>query len=196
MKYLKALFGEEALTYDQFVEKLAEAGDGIKLANLAEGGYVSRAKYDDDVADAKGKLDAANGTITDLQGKLSQFDGVDVDDLNGRLQTLQQKYDHDVGELKLESAIATRVRDFGARNPKLVAGAVDRSKISLSDDGMLTGVDEQLEQLKQSDEYLFHTEEKKTVGTGHHGGKATPSATEKDPEKMSMSEYRKYRKQQ
>lgn len=43
MEELKALFGEEALDYATFETKLAESG--LKLANLAGGGYVASDKY-------------------------------------------------------------------------------------------------------------------------------------------------------
>ena len=45
MEELKALFGEESLSYAQFEQKLSEAGD-IKLANLKSGNYVDRAKFE------------------------------------------------------------------------------------------------------------------------------------------------------
>lgn len=194
MDYLKPLFGDGALTYDQFASKVAEAGEGIKLANLADGHYVSRVKYDEDLGVANGKLETANGTITTLQDTLRKFDGVDVDGLRTQIQQMQQKYDSDIEKLTMDAAIAARVRDFGARNPQLVAGAVDRSKISRAEDGTLTGLDEQLEGLKSSDEYLFNIIETQNIGTGHKGSNPQPGP-EKDPEKMSMNEYRKYRSQ-
>lgn len=43
MEELKALFGEESLDYATFESKLAESG--LKLANLAGGGYVAADKY-------------------------------------------------------------------------------------------------------------------------------------------------------
>ncbi len=194
MDYLKPLFGDGALTYDQFASKVAEAGDGIKLANLADGHYVSRVKYDEDIGVANGKLETANGTITTMQDALKKFDGVDVAGLQDQLQQLQQKYDSDMVRLTLDAAIASRVRDLGTRNPQLVAGAIDRSRITQEEDGTLSGLDEQLEALKASDAYLFNITETQNIGTGHCGG-TPPAGGETDPEKMSMSEYKKYRRQ-
>lgn len=45
MEELKALFGEGSLSYEEFSQKLGEAGD-IKLANLSSGNYVDKAKYE------------------------------------------------------------------------------------------------------------------------------------------------------
>lgn len=44
MEILKALFGDEALTFDQFAEKVNNAAD-VKLGNLAGGQYVEKDKY-------------------------------------------------------------------------------------------------------------------------------------------------------
>ena len=46
MEELKSLFGEEALTYEQFEKALTDAGDTIKLANLKEGKYIDRDIYE------------------------------------------------------------------------------------------------------------------------------------------------------
>ena len=46
MENLKALFGGEALTFEQFAEKVNNAAD-VKLGNLAGGQYVEKDKYDD-----------------------------------------------------------------------------------------------------------------------------------------------------
>ena len=54
MEFLKSLFGSEALTFEQFVEKV-NAG-GIKIANLAEGKYVDKHRKED----VENQLEAAN----------------------------------------------------------------------------------------------------------------------------------------
>ena len=41
------------------------------------------------------------------------------------------------------------------RNPKTFKGLLDMDKVALSDDGALTGLDDQLAAIKQSDAYLF-----------------------------------------
>lgn len=48
MEILKALFGGETLTFEQFAEKVNNAAD-VKLGNLAGGQYVEKEKdkYDD-----------------------------------------------------------------------------------------------------------------------------------------------------
>ena len=64
-EYLKALFGDGAITYDQFTEKLSGA-ENIKLVNLKEGGYVGKDKFDTLTTERDGlrqQLDEANKTL-------------------------------------------------------------------------------------------------------------------------------------
>ena len=77
MEFLKALFGEKALSYDDFVQAInAHNGDEankdkqIKLENINSGNYVSKLKYEDIVQQLSGKqseIDKANGLIAELQ---------------------------------------------------------------------------------------------------------------------------------
>lgn len=58
MEMLKALFGGEALTFDQFAEKVNQSAD-VKLGNLAGGQYVDKNKYDD----VSRQLETANASL-------------------------------------------------------------------------------------------------------------------------------------
>ena len=51
-----------------------------------------------------------------------------------------------------------------AQDSDLVAGLVDRSKLILSDDGKITGLEEQLKTIKESKPFLFKQEESKPSG--------------------------------
>lgn len=111
MEFLKALFESGALTYDQFTAKAKEAG--INVANIADGAYVSRAKFNDTVNGLKTQ-------VTDLQGQIAQRD-TDLAGLNDKLTSaqadaghlteaqnalaaLQQKYDNDSKEWAAKNA--------------------------------------------------------------------------------------------
>ena len=58
MEILKTLFGGEALTFEQFAEKVNNAAD-VKLGNLAGGQYVEKDKYDD----VSNQLASANANL-------------------------------------------------------------------------------------------------------------------------------------
>ena len=60
MEILKGLFGEEALTFEQFAEKVNNAAD-VKLGNLAGGQYIEKDKFDD----LSKQLETANASLAD-----------------------------------------------------------------------------------------------------------------------------------
>lgn len=79
MEFLKALFKDGALTYDQLLEAVNEAK--LNVVNIADGSYISKTKFDDKVA-------ALNQQVKDLQGQVSQRDA-DLSDLSEKLTAAQ-----------------------------------------------------------------------------------------------------------
>ena len=154
MDKLKALFGTEALTWEQLEEKLKDNKD-VKLANLAAGSHISKGKYDE----LETKYNTANETIKGLQEIVSKFDGVDVDGLKKSVADWETKYNTDIAAVKLDSAVNMALVEAKAKNPKLTKAALDMSVIKLDGDKLL-GLTEQLDTLKQSDAYLFEAEQK------------------------------------
>ena len=158
MEFLKAIFGDAALTYDQLVEKLADSKE-VKLANLADGAYVGKEKFD---AEAR-KVEAANETIRQLRERLQKFDGVDVEKLKADLESLQEKYDDDTARMRLDKALDVALLSSKARDIKAVRALLDSGKIQFDGD-KLTGLDEQLEALKKSHDYMFEAEKPAPIG--------------------------------
>lgn len=94
MDFLKVIFGNKPLTYEEFVQAVnahngneANRDAQIKIGNLGTGEYVGRGKYDALEAQLAGKqteLDTANGLIEqlkkgakgndELQGKIVQYE--------------------------------------------------------------------------------------------------------------------------
>lgn len=94
MEFLKAIFGDKPLTYDEFVQAVnahngneANKDNQVKIGNLASGEYVGKGKHDalNDLLSGKQKeLDTANGLIEqlkksakgneELQGKFVQYE--------------------------------------------------------------------------------------------------------------------------
>lgn len=111
MEFLRTVFGDKPLTFDEFVQAIdahngneANAQSLIKLANLAGGEYVGKGKYEALEASLTGKqseLDAANGMIADLrknaknseemQAKFTAYDA-QVQQLQAQMAEAKQKY--------------------------------------------------------------------------------------------------------
>ena len=173
MEFLKEILGEEL--YAQVAAKL-EGNKDVKLANLASGDYVSKAKYESD-------MQAKETRIQELTQSVKDFDGVDVKQLQKDVNDWKTKYDHDLEETKRDSAIRLAIAKSGTLSEKALMGLLDKDKIKLDKDGNLTGLDEQIEAIKKEDSFLFKTAEpeKPNKGVdvkldGDHGGSPKPEA--------------------
>lgn len=169
MEKLKALFGSDALTFEQLEEKLKDNKE-IKLANLASGDYVGKKKFDD----MESAFNTAQQTITDLQNAAKKFDGVDVDKLKTDFANLETKYNTDIEAARVDALLTETLIDAKARNPRMLKKMLDMSVIK-RDGEKLLGVTEQIDALKKSDAYAFDIEEEPKGGAkvntgGSHGG--------------------------
>ena len=173
MEKIKALFGTEALTWEQLEEKLKDNKD-VKIANLAAGSYVDKGKYDIKVEE----LGKANETIKGLQETVSKFDGVDIDGLKKSVGDWENKYNTDIEAVRLEGDI---FKDVIKRNPKdadVVMALLDRTVIKRDGDKII-GLTDQLDNLTENKTYLFNEEKTETkpggafvfnTGGNHEGG--------------------------
>lgn len=102
MEFLKALFENGQLTYEQLAAKVKEAG--LNVVNIADGAYVSRNKYNDKTgaleAQVKGlqeQLTQRDADLTELNEKLTaaQADAGQLAEAQKQITALQSKYDRD-----------------------------------------------------------------------------------------------------
>lgn len=100
MEFLKSLFDNGALTWDEFSKKVTE--NKFKIADLATGNYVDKRKYEDAVssrdttiADLNGQITTRDDDIAKLQKQLESSNGdsnTKINDLTKQLQDLQTSY--------------------------------------------------------------------------------------------------------
>jgi len=165
-EYLKKLFGEKPLTYDEFklvYDAQESTKDGVKIANLTDGGYISLQKF----RDKETELKTATDTLKGLQDTVKKFDGVDLDALKSAATTAQKKYDDELAVFRRDSAVNLLLAQSGARNIKAASALLDLSKVKVKEDGSVEGVN--IDALKKSDPYLFVIEQTREEGDGHAG---------------------------
>lgn len=188
MDELKTIFGESALTYDQFSEALEKADKKtINLANLAKGGYVAKDKF----TNKETELATAQNTIRELQDAAKAWDGVDVEKLKGDMAALQTKYDNDLAAAKLDNALNLALMEAKAKDPKLVKALLDMSIIK-QDGETLLGLKDQLENIATSHGYLFGEDNSGDGGGRTNTGAAHVGNNKPDFSKMTDAEYYAY----
>src|SRR5690625_98462 len=186
---LKELLGEEL--YDQVIEK---AGDN-KIAIVSDGNWIPKDKFDAKINEVKD----LQKQIDDRDEELEELKKVDPDELQQTISNLQEKYDTQKEEY--EQKLQQQAFDFtldktltnaGVRNSKAVKALLDTESIKLDGDKLL-GLDDQLESLKESDDYLFQSDEPESndpqiVQPGNPQGGGTNA--DDDPFAKKLAQYK------
>lgn len=153
----------EALGIEKSLAEKAAAASKKELE-----GYVSKEEYDAEHQ----KCTQLESTVSDYESQLDTLKAAagNNEELKQQITTLQEQnkqkdadYKKELDTLKMTNAIKMAIAAT-AQDSDLVAGLVDRNKLILSDDGKITGLDEQLKTIKESKPFLFKQEEPKPSG--------------------------------
>ena len=127
LEWLKAILGD---SYTEEIDRRISAEIGKAFVSKADFNTVNEAKKSlDRQLEAAGGNDQLKSTILQLQSELAQ--------------------------LKLDSKLDAALAAAGARNVKTVRALLDLSKVKAGEDGVLQGLEEQLNAVRASDGYLF-----------------------------------------
>lgn len=162
-EFLKALFGVTedgqpvALTYEQLAEALT-ANKELKLVNLADGGYVSKDKFDakeTELAGVREQLTAANQTI-------QSYKDMDVDGIKKSVSDWEQKYNDDTATLRQQLAEQEQMHSldmflggyqFSSKAARDGIRAAFLGKKFPYEDGKFIGAKEYIDSLMADDDY-------------------------------------------
>ena len=183
----------------KFIEDLGLEKDAIDKIMAENGSDVNAAKADNEAM--KQQLESANAQIQERDKQLETLRKSSGDnealqkqiaDLQAENKAAKEKYEADMKELKLTTAIKLAVGD-SAHDADLVAGLFDRGKLVLNEDGTITGLEEQVKSIKKEKAFLFKEEKPGTVIKGGKPAKGagTPPA-DKKPSEMTYEELCAY----
>lgn len=104
--------------------------------------------------------DALKKTNSELSGKIDDLKAgnANIEDLTKQIEKLKSDNENAANQLsaqKLDFAVTNAIKDFGARNTKAVKALLNSDDIRFDSKGNLTGLEDQLKSLKDSDSYLF-----------------------------------------
>jgi hypothetical protein len=183
MDFLKDLFGDKPLTFDEFTKAL-EANKEIKLANLASGQYVDKAKFDSkdkehqESAALIAELKKGNAGNESLQKKITEYETKLAE-----LQTENQ-------QIKLDAAIKVALLEAKAVDVDYLTFKLkEKGEIKLGDDGKPKGMDEAITGLKTQFPAQFSTESKKKVEENKLPENQDKKAVGITPEQFSKMGY-------
>ena len=153
-------------------EELAEKAAEASKEEFKD--YVPRTRLNEEIQKKKNAEESYNTVKAELD-KIKGSVG-NNEDLQRQIGTLQDElkkkekaYADEIAEMKMtnaiQAAIASQVQDAG-----IVTGLLDRSKLILTDDGKVTGLEDQLKGLKETKAFLF--KEGETYPSVPDGGEA------------------------
>lgn len=138
-------------------EAKKKATEGLK--NFLKDNYVEKAKFDETTT-AKSNLEMQIKERDKQLETLKKTAG-DKEKLESTIQQLQEenkssktKYEQDLKNLRIDSAVKLKLSGT-AQDVDIVASLIDKTKLIVSDDGTVTGLDEQINPLKTSKPFLF-----------------------------------------
>lgn len=135
-----------------------EDGLGKELAT----DYIPKAKFNE-VNEAKKLAEAnltnANKTLEELKGKsdLSDEYKKQIEKLTADNAKAQEDFKAQMNRLRLDTAIENGLREAKARNTKATRALLDESKFTISEDGTVGGLKEQIEAIAKENSFLFET---------------------------------------
>lgn len=145
--------------------------------------YRTKAEYDKAVE----QRDAHKTSLDEVNTKLKEFEGVDVNDLKGQITKLQgdlkakdDEYAAKEADRMFDDTLTAAIKTAGGRNAKAVRALLDIDALKASKN-QGEDIKTALEAAKKSDAYLFGSEEpfvNQVVGSGSTGGNGGAGGTD------------------
>lgn len=174
-------------------EKLIELGLTEEQATAVVDGFgkmIPKSRFDDkveEVNDYKQQIAERDTQLAELQQKAAGNEELQQQIISLQEQNEQTALDYkqQLQQKDFDFALTEALRDAKAKNPKAVKALLDSEAIKF-EDGKLSGLSEQLDLLKASDDYLFVVEGLKG-NTPPQGGQP-PAITKEQFSSMSYTE--------
>lgn len=150
----KEIFGEEVWSKIETVVK--EKGLNLILDNKEKPEYIPKTRFDE-VIGSKNELKTQLGEVSKQFEELKKASKGN-EELTKQIEELQKKNGDWEGKYKstlLESAIKVKAIQEKAKDVDDISKFLDVSKLEISEDGSVKGLDEQLTKLKETKAYLF-----------------------------------------
>lgn len=152
--------------------------------------YVSKAQFNeknDAYKQAKQEIENLTNDISTLSeaNKANEALQSQIKELQDAATQREADYNENIKNMKIDTAITKALSKSGAMNETILTGLLDRTKIAIGEDNTITGIQEQIVALKESDPYLFKQDSIKGVVPGDATPKTHDGITKEQFNKMS-----------
>lgn len=152
---------------EELLKQLGIAEDKTEAATAAikaylDGEYVPKARFNEVITTKKAledQLATRNKEMKSLQKQAESAKDVEalqkqITELTEKQKADQEDYESKLKQLKLDNAIALQIADK-AQDVDIVSGLINRDKLIVNEDGSVTGLMEQVEDLQKNKAFLF-----------------------------------------
>ncbi|MDY4404736.1 phage scaffolding protein [Blautia sp.] len=176
MEFLKEILGDGYAAFEKAVKdwnaKPENKDKQVKIANVGNGDYVSKSKYD--AADmAKKNLETQ---LKDANERLEKFKDVDAEKLQAEVTKLSNdmkiqktNYENQIADMQFSSILESAISEAGARNAKAVKALLDVDALKKSKD-QTADIKAAIEACQKENDYLFGAREPINNPTGPTNG--------------------------
>ncbi|UZP02298.1 phage scaffolding protein [Clostridium botulinum] len=154
---LEALLKKLGIAED-VIQKVIKGMSDEKIYTTKEENIEERyTKLKEQKEDVEGQLKTANTTIKDLKKNNGDNETLQktIKDHEVTIETLKKDSEAKIRNITLDGAIEKALTKSKAKHTDLLATKIDREKLVISEDGKVSGLDEQLKGLKESYKDLF-----------------------------------------
>lgn len=159
----------------KFLEDMGLEKEQIDSIMAENGKDIQREK---DVAESYKKQ------VEDVQGRLKEFEGVDVKDLQGKVKSLtddlakqKETYEGQIADINFNNTIKDAISKAGGKNDKAVMALLDIESLKASKN-LDTDLKTALETCQKENDYLFKSTEPINNPTAPTGGINPPTSVE------------------
>lgn len=177
------------MTIEEFVKSLGVPEDREAAAVTAakkylDGDYVTKARFNEVNESKKGletQLTERDKQLESLKKSSGDSDALkaQIKELQTANETAKAESEARIKELQFTNAIKLAVADK-AQDTDIVSSLFDKGKLILSEDGKVTGLDEQLKTLMESKPFLFKGQTKPNYNPASGGNPNTKNPFAKD----------------
>lgn len=169
------------------LEKLGLEKEAIDAIMKMHGDVVNGLKDDHKKAldTAQGQAETVQKQLDEANQQIEDFKKLDTDgikkaaddwkqkaeDFQGQLKETREQAEKDMAAVKFDHALEAALTEAKAKNPQAVRALLKADDLKLAEDGKIVGLNEQLEKVKEDNDYLFDTNE--TTPQIVKGGKPT-----------------------
>lgn len=165
MEFLKEILGDGYAAFEKAVKdwnaKPENKDKQVKIANVGNGDYVSKSKYD--AADtAKKNLETQ---LKDANERLEKFKDIDAEKLQAEviklsndMKTQKANYENQIADMQFFSILESAISEAGARNAKAVKALLDVDALKKSKD-QTADIKAAIEACQKENDYLFGVRE-------------------------------------